>query len=210
MARRPRPPETSRRAGQGARERAEAHVRADPLGTALAQALDLDTPERSWRLGAEGEEEVGRRLDRLPRDHWTVIHDRMLGPRRNVDHLVIGPAGIFAIDAKVSTGEVWTSAEGIDINDYETDIAEKAREVAQLVAERLEDALEHRHWVEAVVVFVDSDLDGRDDPRGVTLLDERELVPWLLDRPRKLSRDAVAEISRGALSPRTWYRSRRR
>lgn len=56
---------------------------------------------RSWnyRLGAIGEQVVGRELDRLIARGHRVFHDLDFG-RWNIDHVVVGPTGVFAIDTK--------------------------------------------------------------------------------------------------------------
>src|SRR6478672_1775938 len=43
--------------------------------------------------GAAGEEHVGALLEELAGGGWQVIHDATLG-RGNVDHILIGPAGV--------------------------------------------------------------------------------------------------------------------
>jgi hypothetical protein len=55
--------------------------------------------------GALAEEHVGGVLDRLPRERWRVVHDATLG-RGNVDHIVIGPPGVFTIETKSHPGPV--------------------------------------------------------------------------------------------------------
>ncbi len=55
--------------------------------------------------GATGEEQVGELLDAMPGDGWRVIHDASLG-RGNVDHILIGPPGIFTIETKSHPGPV--------------------------------------------------------------------------------------------------------
>jgi hypothetical protein len=64
----------------------------------------LPLVERRER-GALAEEHVGGLLDQLPRDRWRVIHDATLG-RGNVDHIVIGPPGVFTIETKSHPGPV--------------------------------------------------------------------------------------------------------
>src|SRR5262252_8132410 len=49
-------------------------------------------------LGAGGEEYVGAILGSLD-EHWSVIHDATVGPG-NIDHIVVGPGGVFAIETK--------------------------------------------------------------------------------------------------------------
>src|ERR1700759_2341184 len=55
--------------------------------------------------GAVAEERVGGVLDQLDRTRWRVIHDATLG-RGNVDHIVIGPPGVFTIETKSHPGPI--------------------------------------------------------------------------------------------------------
>jgi Nuclease-related domain len=64
----------------------------------------LPLVERTDR-GAIAEEQVGALLDSLPRERWRVAHDVTLG-RGNVDHIVIGPPGVFTIETKSHPGPV--------------------------------------------------------------------------------------------------------
>jgi hypothetical protein len=67
---------------------------------------------RTWQRGAHGERHTARLLGRLHRDGFVVFHDlAMPGSAANVDHLVIGPSGVFVIDSKQWTGTVHQSAD---------------------------------------------------------------------------------------------------
>jgi hypothetical protein len=55
--------------------------------------------------GASGEEQVGALLDELEDHGWEVIHDASLG-RGNVDHILIGPAGVFTVETKSHPGPI--------------------------------------------------------------------------------------------------------
>jgi Nuclease-related domain len=69
---------------------------------------------RTWQRGAQGERCTARLLDRLTRDGYTVFHDLAVpGSPANVDHLVIGPSGVFVIDSKQWTGSVHQGADGL-------------------------------------------------------------------------------------------------
>jgi hypothetical protein len=83
-----------------------------------------------WR-GADGERRTARLLDRLTRDGYVVFHDLALPDSpANVDHLVIGPTGVFVIDSKQWTGSVHQSADGLAWHNHY----------------RLDRALETVHW----------------------------------------------------------------
>jgi hypothetical protein len=69
---------------------------------------------QAWRRGAEGERRTARLLDRLTHDGYVVFHDLAVpGSPANVDHLVVGPTGVFLIDSKQWTGSVHQSADGL-------------------------------------------------------------------------------------------------
>jgi hypothetical protein len=54
---------------------------------------------RALRQGIEGEKAVGQFLDRLREQGYQVFHD-LIGEGFNVDHVLIGPAGVFTIETK--------------------------------------------------------------------------------------------------------------
>ena len=73
----------------------------------------------AWRRGAQGKRRTARLLDRLVRDGYVVFHDLALpGSPANVDHLVIGPSGVFVIDSKQWSGSVRQSPDGLAWHDH--------------------------------------------------------------------------------------------
>jgi hypothetical protein len=69
---------------------------------------------RTWQRGAAGERRTARLLERLTRDGFVVFHDLAVPDSpANVDHLVIGPTGVFVIDSKQWTGTVRQGADGL-------------------------------------------------------------------------------------------------
>jgi Nuclease-related domain len=71
------------------------------------------TEASAWRTGARGERRTARRLRRLVRRGYVAFHDlAMPGSRGNIDHLLIGPCGVFVIDSKQYTGRVQQTPDG--------------------------------------------------------------------------------------------------
>jgi hypothetical protein len=67
----------------------------------------------AWRQGAAGERRTARLLAPLERHGWAILHDLALpGSRANLDHLVIGPGGVFVIDSKQYRGRLQLDAVG--------------------------------------------------------------------------------------------------
>jgi hypothetical protein len=68
----------------------------------------------AWQRGAAGERHVARLLEPLVRQGWGVSHDlRVPGSKANIDHVVVGPPGIFAIDTKHYRGRLRLSHDGL-------------------------------------------------------------------------------------------------
>jgi Nuclease-related domain len=66
-----------------------------------------------WRRGAAGERRTARLLSLLERHGWVVLHDLALpGSRANIDHLVVGPGGVFVIDSKQYRGRLQLDGSG--------------------------------------------------------------------------------------------------
>lgn len=71
---------------------------------------EADRQRSCWRKGAIGEALVAATLRDLP-DNFVVVNDvsKRFG---NIDHVVIGPTGIYVIDAKNWTGSVKSDGQG--------------------------------------------------------------------------------------------------
>ena len=71
------------------------------LGGLLLALTRVPQSTTAWKIGAEGEERLGARLDKLTSPTTLVLHDRRIpGTRANIDHLVVTQFGITVIDAK--------------------------------------------------------------------------------------------------------------
>lgn len=106
------PEELNARLKKHARERESRKNRSaagkGPLGRVMAAVRGalagiLERPGRgeyALRKGASGEQAVAEELDRLP-DGWFIVNDvRVSG--RQIDHIVLGPKGIFCLETKHS------------------------------------------------------------------------------------------------------------
>jgi Nuclease-related domain len=67
----------------------------------------------AWRRGAAGERRTARLLAPLERHGWAVLHDLAVpGSWANLDHVVIGPGGVFVIDSKQYRGRLQLDPSG--------------------------------------------------------------------------------------------------
>ncbi|MEV6423371.1 nuclease-related domain-containing protein [Streptomyces sp. NPDC051662] len=71
----------------------------------------------SWRKGLSGEETVGAELNRLKARGWMVLHSIPLPSGADLDHLLIGPGGVFCLNTKnFSDARVWVGDDVVKVN----------------------------------------------------------------------------------------------
>jgi hypothetical protein len=77
------------------------------IGGLLLALHEPPADERRWAHGAGGEEMVAAALDKRCRPEVVVLHDRAIpGSRANIDHIAIGPSGVWVIDTKRYKGKI--------------------------------------------------------------------------------------------------------
>lgn len=180
-----------------------------PVRTMLARLLGVHSRERAFRVGAEGERVVGARLARLP-DRWHVLHSVPVGSRGgDIDHVVIGPGGVYTVNTKhLPDARVWLRGDSLVVNGHERDYVPAARAEAERAGRLLTRALGKPVTVVGVVALVGAEngFNVRCQPAdgSVTVVGQRQLVPWLLRRRADLRPADVEAIFAAARRPATW------
>ena len=88
---------------QRRKDKRDAETEALPYGLRRFARWVFGDPQhiRAWQSGERGEIAVANVLDRLAAKSIPALHDRRIPNRRsNIDHIAIGPAGVYVIDAK--------------------------------------------------------------------------------------------------------------
>jgi hypothetical protein len=160
---------------------------------------------RSWYLGALGELEVGRVLDELGPE-WSVLHAIPVGRRgSDLDHLVVGPGGVFTVNAKHHEGRnVWVGDARLLVNGQGTDHLRNAGFEARRAAKLLSAATGLRVDVTPIVAIVGARRITMRGTPGAVVLRSSQLTRWLSSRRPVLTPDVVALISSQAAKPATW------
>lgn len=79
----------------------------------------VDSLTYSWRTGRDGEWAVREALSEHLDDDFYLLNDVVLpGRRGNIDHIVIGPCGLYTIETKSVIGEVDATSDRLRINGY--------------------------------------------------------------------------------------------
>ncbi len=185
----------ARRAGVSAAEQADKLARTDPR-----------TDVAAWQKGAAGERAVEIPLNQLRDAGWYVFHDLTIGSRgANVDHLVIGRAGIFSINTKNLSGKVWVAPRSMYYNQYRTNYLPKTRQEADRVAERLQRrGLATNVRVTPVLALFCTKMTIKEMPSDVFVVRAEHLASWLTSRPPVMAAEDARRIAVAADDPKTW------
>jgi hypothetical protein len=158
----------------------------------------LDRIDASWGEGARGEFQVGEELERLHKEGFYIFHDWYSG-RGNVDHFVVGPQGIFAIETKSWKGEI-TAEDGKLLRDGRPvadnvplkQAVRQAMDVRRLVA----DSSGTTPWVPPVLCFSRATVSCYELVGGVEVVGIGALNRTIANRQVRYSPQEVRTISR--------------
>lgn len=200
------------RAGAAAREQADLLRAAAPVRTFLGRLVGRRTPERDWRIGADGEELVAAQLVRLVQSdtRWRVLHAVRVGINgSDIDHVVMGPGGVFTLNTKHHPrASVWVGGDTFLVNGHRCSYVRNSRHEAARASRLLTAASGLRVGVQGVIVPVGArSVTIKTAPDRVFVVPRRGIAAWLLGRGRVLDDHAVSVISEAARRSTTWQPS---
>lgn len=168
------------------------------------KAAPLLKTVKNLRLGRDGERVVGQMLEPLRGKGYRVFHD-IPGADFNIDHAIVGPAGIFTIETKTKTKpmdgshKILYDGHAIRLEDgrsFQQPLIQ-ARAQAHGLANFLNDGRTKTFTVRPVVVFPEWYVEtiGPRNKNDVWVLNPKQLASWLDQEPRVLSTDAIDAAS---------------
>lgn len=187
--------------------RAQAQVQSRGFLGRLFGSSPLTTETQAWYKGALGEMEVGRALAGLGPD-YTVLHAVPVGKgHSDIDHVVIGPAGVFTLNTKNHRGKkVWVAGGTFMVSGNKQPHIRNSVFEAKRAATLLSSAVGHPVGVLPLLVVVGAnELKIKSKADGVEVLDSRRLRRWLQRRPDRLSGAELARIAAHACRPDVWH-----
>jgi hypothetical protein len=152
----------------------------------------------AWRRGAAGEQRTARLLSPLERQGWVVLHDLAVpGSPANLDHLVIGPGGVFVVDSKHYRGRLQLDPSGrlwhgrYPLNAVLRTVSFEADQAAQVLADP-------QVVVPIVAVHGAQVPWGKVVTHGVPVVSARRLPSMLRQLPAVLGPERVAAVAHQA------------
>ncbi len=169
------------------------------IGVLAAFAITrLPREARQWRTGAKGERKAGQELDSLRRRDFVILHDRRIpGERANIDHIAIGPQGVFVIETKYLTGEIMVTNDRLYVADRDRQniVDEVYREAIAAQIALSEYMNRARLTVSPILCIQGARVPWLDKHvAGIRLFSARELK-GIADGPSVLGADQVQELA---------------
>jgi Nuclease-related domain len=173
---------------------------------------DLATRRTVPRTGPMDEVSIAKRLLALP-SGWRGLHAVPVGTDgRDVDHLVVGPGGVFTVDMKHHREDgVWVSGDTIKVNGRKADYVANSRVEAQRAAKLLDARAKLHVPVRGVVAVVGAHggfaVQTQPADGAVVVLRLRSLPEYLRAQPAVLEDDEVRRVFEVARHLATWQPS---
>jgi hypothetical protein len=147
----------------------------------------------NWQTGAWVEESTAKALRVLEGEGWIVMHDLDADGRGNVDHIAVGPGGVFLLDSKNLPGSVTVDRDGMTVRriddpslSYKHPGSRHLVALARPTHDRALASSQVKAWVTPVMVlwaeFPQRVVEGR-----CVFVHDDELVAWLRSQPPRMS-----------------------
>jgi hypothetical protein len=195
--------------GQGVKSQPIVQKKPAPVRSFVSRLLGAPAEDRPFRAGADGEEQVEHQLSKLP-NGWHVLHSLPAGSRSSdVDHVVVGPGGVFTVSAKHHPGAtVWVDGDTFLVNETKHPYVRDARQVAVRATRSLTELSGFAVPAIAVIAVVGAHqgLTVKSQPGdgAVHVVPRRNLVNWLVTHRPILTPDQVEVVSDRASRSSAW------
>lgn len=146
---------------------------------------------KKFLRGAQGEAMIGWLLEDLP-DDWYVFHGLQLQSGGDLDHIAVGPGGVYYISTKNLRGLISTDSAGrVVYNTKPTDLVQRTLRQAMALRERLVAILGADVYVNAVLAVPFAWIDLKGPHNKVWVLHKDNLLQALENGPKRLTEKQV-------------------
>ncbi len=153
---------------------------------------------RNYLKGADGEHLVGYLLEDLPASYH-LFHGLQLEAGSDIDHVAVGPGGIFLLSTKNWRGLLTVSTDGKLLHNGKLpdggDVLQKTRRAAMMLRERLMALVGEDVYVQGVLVVPLAWTDVPSLVRNIAILRQDNLASWIEGAPRRLDSGKVTHLA---------------
>lgn len=155
-----------------------------------------------WRQGAEGERATAKALRPLTKRGWVLVHD-IQTEWGNIDHVLVGPPGVFMLETKNLGGVVSVADDKLTVrwreapdDGYVLDhVGPRARARAATLHAGFRAAGVRPGWLQAVVVLWPKFEQGVVEGDRTIWVSGPNLVDVLSARPARLRGEEIASVA---------------
>lgn len=163
----------------------------------------------NYKSGLEAEKLVTQSLSTLDDSYFLINDIKLPGSYGNIDHIVLGPNGVFVIETKNYRGQIickgdewirryagglkigmwglyWRADKDYDLESPSKQVKRNAVKVKQIIESSQVFKKPLNIWVEGIVVFTNSDTDLKLTNAAVPILKIDELCDYIKNKESKI------------------------
>jgi hypothetical protein len=135
-----------------------------------------------------------------------VVHAVRVGDRgSDIDHVVVGPAGVFTLNTKNHLGSrVWVSEQTFLVNGRKTEYLRNSRFEGKRASRLLTAACGFDVRVEPIIVVMADNLTIKGQPSDVHVVGRKKIATWLMARPATQTPERLEIIFSQVRRRTTW------
>jgi hypothetical protein len=169
----------------------------------VVKIFKLLSRRRDLRLGLDGELATAEELNQLMRYGYYVFHD-FPAAHFNIDHVVIGPAGVFAVETKTRSKGIMRGKQGAMVifensqlkfpNYQESESIRQAKDESKWLSQFLGKSVGKPVAVKPVVVLPGWLVERRAKDASIIVINPKEAVQYITSNPKLLDEQTVQQV----------------
>ena len=158
---------------------------------------------KSWNKGIKGEYIVAEYLNQLPEDYFVFNDVKFPGSYGNLDHVVVGPTGIYVIETKNYKGFFLVKGNELFYKNGNRVKKAKGQPGRQVMANSmsLKKFLEDNGvnmdgvWISSIVTLIDNNFKIEQKPQYYNVLFPSTIPQFILNSNRKIDMNILKEVA---------------
>jgi len=158
---------------------------------------------KSWNKGIKGEYIVAEYLNQLPEDYFVFNDVKFPGSYGNLDHIVVGPTGIYVIETKnykgffLVKGNEFFYKNGSRVKKAKGQPGKQVMANSMSLKKFLEDNGVNMDgvWISSIVTLIDNNFKIEQKPKYYNVLFPSTIPQFILNSKRNIDRDILKEAT---------------
>ena len=156
------------------------------------------------RLGYEGEVAVAQELNQLMRRGYYIFHDLTVDDKFNIDHVIIGPAGVFSVETKARSkqnrkgpeaAKVYVNGSFLQFPTYrDTSSLDQAISQAKWLSDFLSKSVGKNVAAQPMLTLPGWMVERQRIENGVVVINPKEADKLLASKPDVLDNQTIQQI----------------